>query len=89
MTRPSDSVDQYDPLPPLGKRIEPAAPPAPPPLTPTDRPGVFRTPDGKLVTQIPENDRAKWADVRTDTAAIPCLRCGWGYLCFGDCDGQG
>jgi hypothetical protein len=74
-------LNQQDPLPPLGKRIEPAAPPAPPALTPTDRPGVFRTPDGKLVTQIPENDRSNWI------ADTPCLRCGWGLLCFGDCNG--
>ena len=74
--------------PPLGERIKPAEPPAQAPLRETDRPGVFETPDGKLVTQIPENEKARFGFIRqpADLAPIPCPNCGWGYLCFGDCD---
>lgn len=44
----------------LGRKIEP--PPATPrrAYEPTGTPGVYKAPDGKLVTAIPENERAHW-----------------------------
>jgi hypothetical protein len=48
----------------LGRKVEP--PPAPRRgYEPTSTPGVYKGPDGKLVTAIPENERARWAQPRS------------------------
>ena len=39
----------------LGRPVPRPQPPAPG-LTPTETPGIFRRPDGKLVTDMPENE---------------------------------
>ena len=52
---------------PAGDSMQPLGPPiretqhTPVPLPkPTGTPGVYKAPDGKLVTAIPENERAHW-----------------------------
>ena len=56
-------LNSQDPVGGLGKRKpRPEEIPQPPaPLTPTSNPQVFIDPEGKLVTKIPENERAKFA----------------------------
>jgi len=44
----------------LGRPLPRPEPPKPG-YTPTETPGVYKAPDGKLVTAIPENERARWA----------------------------
>ncbi|HQR20770.1 MAG TPA: hypothetical protein PKV98_07880 [Burkholderiaceae bacterium] len=43
----------------LGRPLPRPEPPKPG-YTPTETPGVYKTPDGKLITAIPENERASW-----------------------------
>jgi hypothetical protein len=51
-------LNVQDPLPGLGEKVEPPAKPVVPMPEPTATPGVYRMPDGKLVTDMPENERA-------------------------------
>ena len=48
----------------LGPRVERPQPPEPG-YTPTETPGIYRGPDGKLITAIPENERARWSQPRS------------------------
>ena len=48
----------------LGRPLPRPEPPKPG-YTPTETPGVYRGLDGKLVTAIPENERARWAQPRS------------------------
>lgn len=85
------SFDVNDPLPGLGKKVDPTAPakPAPVPVpSPTGRQGVFRGPDGKLHTAIPENEKSQmpapygfgptaetmlvWEELGLDSMAAAC-----------------
>jgi hypothetical protein len=54
-------LNVQDPLPTLGRKVEPLAP-ATPNVRPTEHPSVFEKPDGKLETWIPENERVAWKE---------------------------
>ena len=49
------------PKPPLGEKVTPKTLPSPPTWKPKpDAPGIEIGPDGKLRTNIPENDKCLW-----------------------------
>lgn len=52
------SMRQIEPAAPgdfaLGRKVEPKPAPSPPAAKPTQTPGVFQAPDGKLFTDLPE-----------------------------------
>lgn len=66
-------LNVQDPLPTLGPKVEPPAKPAASGSCPTERLGVFKKPDGKLETRIPENERVRDSFVceGTQTRRIP------------------
>lgn len=61
----ANDLNHSDPMPPLGEKVERAAPPTPSRgLEATETKGVFRGPDGKFFTAIPENEVAGGAPGR-------------------------
>ena len=68
----ANDLNHSDPMPPLGEKVERAAPPAPSRgLEKTETKGVFRGPDGKFFTAIPENEAANGALGRAARRAKP------------------